>query len=340
MGPRCSSAVSAWTLFCLFVFTFLFTPGRNISCVSRGVSLLYLMILESFRLMLPIIILAGGGFLLSRVHSLSSESLVKVILDLLMPMLIFHALYTGDVPLSEAAGLAGSVLFVVTFLTLLSLLYVRMSRTVSAGDFIPSVIFMNSGFLGIPLMTLWGGSRAMNLVVIYDEVQTFCIFTLGVFLVVGSVKGQGLKSLLKTPILWAIVLGFAFRFLGLRVPDALLTSLHFGGQAAAPLAAFVVGLSLGTLKFHFSPHVVPALFFRFFGGFLAGWLSCMLFNLSGLSRTVVLVASSMPSAVLVSILPLRYGKSADFGSAMVVLSTLLSVLTVPLAFHAAALAGG
>ncbi len=289
------------------------------------------MIFQSFLKLLPILVMAGGGFLLTRIYHLSQETLVKVIVDFLTPMLIFHALYTSDINGAQIVGLAGVTTFVVAALLLLSFIYVRIAG-IEASQFIPSVIFMNSGFLGIPLMKLWGGITAMNFIVIYDQIQTIYIFTLGILVITGGFSSRGLKEMLKSPILWAIFSGFAFRFLNIPVAEPILTTLDFGGSAAPPLAALALGISLGEMKFHFNRHLVAALILRICGGFLLGVAGSILFRLEGVSRTVVIVASSLPSAVFTSVLPLRYGVKADFGGTMVVISTILGIVTIPISF--------
>ncbi len=289
------------------------------------------MILNSFLQLLPILIIASGGFLLTRIYHLSQDTLVKVIVDFLMPMLIFHALYTSDISGGLVLSLAGVTTFIVALLLILSYLYCRVAG-IKAGEFIPSVVFMNSGFLGIPLMKLWGGLSAMNLIVIYDQIQTVYIFTLGILIIAGGLTFRGVREMFKSPILWAIIAGFTFRFLNIPVKGAIITTLEFGGNAAPPLAALTLGVSLGETKLHFNRHLFAALFFRIVCGFLAGVLGCLIFGLSGLNRTVVLVASSLPTAVFASVLPLRYGVKADFAGTMVVASTVLGIITIPLSF--------
>jgi len=59
-------------------------------------------------------------------------------------------------------------------------------------------------------------------------------------------------------------------------------------------------------------------------------------GLTGLTRTVTLVAAALPSAMFTSILPLRYGEDNQYASMMVVISTLLGIVTIPLSFALAA----
>lgn len=289
------------------------------------------MILDSFVLLLPILIISAVGFLLSRIYHVSQDTLVKVIVDFLMPLLIFKALYSSDISTAMVLDLAGVTTFVIVTLLGLAFLYAKVMK-INAGEFVPSILFMNSGFLGIPLMKLWGGLAAMNVVVIYDQIQTVYIFTIGVLIIVGGFTVQGFKDMVKSPILWSIVGGFSFRFLNIPVPDPLLVTMDFGGNAAPPLAALALGVSLGETKMHFNRHLFMGLILRFAGGFIAGWFGCAIFGITGMERSVVLVASSLPSAVFCSVLPMRYGIRADFASTMVAVSTLLGVVMIPLAF--------
>jgi len=71
-------------------------------------------------------------------------------------------------------------------------------------------------------------------------------------------------------------------------------------------------------------------------GYLIAWLATILFGITGMAQTVLIVAASLPSAMLASILPLRYGLDNQYASMMVVISTLLGIVTIPIAF---ALAG-
>ena len=223
---------------------------------------------------------------------------------------------------------------VIALLTLTSYFW-ACSFKLDKQSFMPSLLFMNSGFLGIPLMNLWGGVEAMNLIVIYDQIQTIYIFTLGIFIITGGLSRKSLASIIKSPILWAIFIGFFFRLTGIKLPTSLLTTFAFAGDAAPPLAAFTLGVSLTTTKFQMNRQIAAGLMIRFIGGYLFGMLASALFGLSGLSRTVVIVASSLPSAVFTSVLPIRYGVKSDFSSTMVLVSTILGIFTIPLSFYLA-----
>ena len=289
------------------------------------------MIFYSFMQMLPILLLSLGGYVFARLYAIDLDTLVVIISDLFMPALIFISLYKSDIHPSLVLDLAGATTLIVILLTLTSFLYAKAFK-LDKRSFMPSLIFMNSGFLGIPLMQLWGGTPAMNLIVIYDQIQTIFIFTLGILIITGGLTRKSLGTIVKSPILWAVFAGFFFRFSGLVIPSALVTTFEFGGSAAPPLAAFSLGVSLKSTKWHLDKHIAGGLVIRFVGGFLFALLATRLFGITGLSRSVVLVASTLPSAVFTSVLPIRYGVRSDFGSTMVIISTILGILTIPLSF--------
>jgi predicted permease len=96
-----------------------------------------------------------------------------------------------------------------------------------------------------------------------------------------------------------------------------------------------LGISLGGTRLKISGHLIAALILRIPLGFLAGMSGAALFGLEGTTRMVVIVASSLPSAVFTSVMPLRYGVRAELAGTVVLVSTLLGVITIPLAFYLA-----
>ncbi|MGE4584130.1 MAG: AEC family transporter [Sphaerochaeta sp.] len=289
------------------------------------------MILTSFSQMLPILLVILAGYIAGSKKVVGSEQVVPIVADFFMPALIFISLAESELNLTSIGSMAKASALVCLSLFVLALLWAQAAKQ-PISDTVPALVFMNSGFLGIPLMQLYGGSEAMNLILIFDQIQGIFMFTLGVLVITGGLHRQAMQAMVRSPILWAVAAGFIIHFTQLPIPTALSTSFRFAGEAASPLAAFVLGLSLHSVQFSFDRHLAGALLVRFAGGFGIGFLVATLFGLEGLVRTVVIVAAALPSAVFTSVLPLRYGRSNTFASTMVITSTLLGILTIPLSF--------
>jgi predicted permease len=294
------------------------------------------MITDSFVLFFPLFALVAGGFLLGRLFDLSEETLVRVVTDFFFPVLVFHAFYSTDLQIGAMGRLAGASVLVSVLLLLVAAAYAYLAGLDYRG-FVPPMIFPNSGFLGIPLMKLWGGLAAMNAVVVFDQVQNLLIFTVGLLIVTGGFSVWGLREMGKSPLLWAIVAGFACNLVGLRLPGMVSDTLGFIAAAAAPLAGFTLGCSLSRRRPSLSIHLLAGLFIRVVLGFLAGLAASLLLGLEGTTRTVVIVASSLPAAVFSFVLPARYGVDSELPGAVVLVSTVLGIVTMPLAFWCASL---
>ena len=173
----------------------------------------------------------------------------------------------------------------------------------------------------------------MNLIIIYDQVSTVFLFTVGIFMAAGGFSARGMRGVATSPMLWALIAGFLFRFLQIPLPSVLLSSFEFAGTAAPPVAAFALGASLSHEKVRLDVHILTGVFFRFFVGFAAALLSAEVLGLEGELRTVVLVASALPAAVMSYVLPARFGTDASHARTVVVLSTFLSFLWIPVLFH-------
>lgn len=293
------------------------------------------MFVQSFLILLPLFILIFSGFLMGRMVKLSEDTLLRVLSDFFMPMLVFSSLYLSPISPIEMLTLSGSVIFVIVLTLAAALIYAALSGT-DRRTFTLPVIFMNSGFLGIPLMQLWGGYEAMNIIIIYDQIQTFFIFTLGYLLLEGGFSTTGLKASVKSPILWAVIAGFTFNLFNISLPESLIKTFSFGGNAAPPLAAFALGHSLsGRGKESISIHVLTGVLMRIGVGFLCGILAVKIFNITGLMKTVVLVTSALPAAVFSYVLPARLGFNSSTPREIVIISTILGVITIPLSFYLA-----
>jgi predicted permease len=196
----------------------------------------------------------------------------------------------------------------------------------------------NVGFLGIPMLVLLLGERAVGPVLLVLTVDLIVFGSLIVILITGSRDGRvsfgvlqsvGL-GLLKNPMIVSISLGLAWSGLKLPIPVPMNAFLDIIGSAATPGALFAIGASLATK----SAERVQ----------IAGWLSfCKLalhpaaVALAALyifpvddpyAVGVMIAAAALPTAGNVYILAQHYGVAPTRVSATILISTGISILTV------------
>jgi malate permease and related proteins len=290
--------------------------------------------LSFLNILLPLFLLIGGGFVISRLFSLPEGPLVRVVTDFFMPLLIFYSFCTTKISLDTITRLFGAVSLVVAGTLGVTWLFCKAFK-LDIRITAPPLLFTNSGFLGIPIMKLWGGLAAMNLVIIYDQIQTFYIFTLGIIIVTGGYKLSGIMEIVRSPLIWAILLGFGFNLTGTEVPGPLLEAFRFGGEAAPALAIFSIGMTLNNYKVRLDLKIVIGVLIRIGLGFLLGLGAAALFGFSGMAAVVIVVASALPSGVFSVVLPVRYGLNGQYAGSVLIITTLLSLFTLPFLFQAA-----
>lgn len=291
------------------------------------------MITDIALLLIPLFATISGGYLLAKFFPLSEDTLVRVLTDFVAPLMIFYSLYTSDLSGGTIMRISGAAFFVVLLLSLAALLWTRASR-LDRKAYMPPILFYNTGFLGIPLMQLWGGMEAVNIIVVYDQMQGIAIFTLGILIVTGGFSVRGVADMFAAPIMWAVILGFLFNFARIPLPEVVLHTAEFSGKGMASLAAITLGCSLAKRKLLFDSHLAAGMVLRVGVGFFAGIGGAYLFGLEGIAKTVFVVGSALPSAVFSYVITNRYGANTDFAGTMILVSTALGVVTIPLTFWA------
>ncbi|MDP7150471.1 MAG: AEC family transporter [Paracoccaceae bacterium] len=197
----------------------------------------------------------------------------------------------------------------------------------------------NVGFLGIPMLALLLGEAALKSVLMVLAVDLFVFGGLIVILITGARDGRVSPAILLTvggglirnPMIVAIGLGFLWSALGVPVPVPFKAFLDLLGGAATPGALFAIGASLASKS---TERVA-----------VAGWLSfaklvlhplavagvaVWLFDISAYDRGAMIAAAALPVAGNVYILAQHYGVAPQRASAAILVSTMLSIVTVPL----------
>jgi hypothetical protein len=197
-------------------------------------------------------------------------------------------------------------------------------------------VFSNLGFIGIPLVSALYGSSALIYVAIFILIYNILLYTYGVSLMKGKgsrlVSSENLKSLFNMGTLACCLTLAVFGF-NMPVHPMLKTTVSYLGNAATPLALMSIGFSLGRSRildvftdrqlylFSFMKMlVIPA----------AGAVILKIFNLPAHVLGVSVMMLSMPVGNMPAILASQYGIESDVCSKGVIMTTLLSVVTIPL----------
>ena len=195
----------------------------------------------------------------------------------------------------------------------------------------------NVGFLGVPMLTLLLGDKAIGPVMLALAVDLIVFSSLIVILITGSRDGRIHLGVLRTvgvglirnPMIVAITLGLLWSYLEIPIPRPMNEFLTILGAAATPGALFAIGASLASKS---AERVRVALWLSFcklglHPAFVAiGVL--LLFPVDPYKAAVVISAAALPVAGNVYILAQHYGVAPQRASAAILFSTAISIFTV------------
>jgi predicted permease len=273
------------------------------------------------------------GYLFGRISHDSVAPLVNVGMYVATPCLVFISLYSSNVVIGEAAKMwAACILIMVgTFAVAWAIFGLVWKK--HSGLYLP-IVFMNTINIPLPIIKLAFGDEGVAQTMLFYIPYALLLNTIGIYMAAGQ-KGfkQGLVVILRTPLIYAVLLAMVLNLTGVALPGVVTKSLDLVGNAAVPLMLLVLGMTIGGIRFTQLPATLMAGLIRMGGGFGLGLLAVWLFGLTGIPRAVVLFEAAMPSAIFCSVLAARYKNEAELVSSVVLATTVLSVVAIPLLLY-------
>jgi malate permease and related proteins len=277
---------------------------------------------------IPVFILIATGFFFAHWKKISLVPVTELIVYLGTPALVFSSLASRRLFAGDIAVLLGGVLLIFAGVGLLVRLYFILFRFSSRGFALPA-LFMNAGNMGIPLALFAFGEAGMQRATLMFVIITFLQYSLGLYLLNG--RGNWSETF-RLPLIYATVAGLTFNLNQITIPELLFQPMYMLGQATIPIMLVSLGYRLHDFQSLKWRHAIGGAVVRIFGGFLVASIVVNLIGADGVNRQVLLLYGALPAAVINFVLTEKYRQDPELAASIVVLSTLLSVLTIPIVF--------
>ena len=285
------------------------------------------LVLTVIEVVAPVFLLAAIGFAWVRAgFEYQIDFVTRMAMTLSVPCLIFTALM--ETQIAPAALTTVSIAAIATYgaVTLAMTLLVWLAR-LEVRTYLAPLIMGNTGNLGLPLALFAFGDEGLGYAVVIFAIMAVYSFTAGLWLVAG---GGSLIKVVKEPMVGATLLGAVFLWQGWQTPTFLTNTLTLVGQMAIPLMLITLGVALARLKPASLglPVILSVLKVVACAGL--AWVIGTWFALPHVAFAVLVLQVATPVAVTSYLLAEKYGADADAVAGLVVVSTLLSVLALPL----------
>ena len=299
---------------------------------------------------LPVFLILGLGYWLRQLKILTTEadaSLMKLVIRVLYPCLYFDYV-VGNPALKGASNLIAAPL--VGFLTIAGgfLLAYGVARMMGlkVGKGLRTFAFgsgiYNYGFIPIPLiLALFGDRGTLGVLLVHNVGVEIAIWTAGVILLSGEFKKSALRNIANPPVI-ALLVALSINTMGwdASIPGWIATAIGMLAACCVPMGILLAGALIADLfqeqKLLADPKVIAGSLLVRLGLLPAVFLLVAAFvpGLSTELRQVIVVQAAMPAGIMPIVLARHYAGDTGVAIRIVLGTTLVSVLTMPLWIHA------
>jgi hypothetical protein len=195
------------------------------------------------------------------------------------------------------------------------------------------IIFSNVAFMGFPVISALMGQSAVFYASIFGLPFNILVYSYGVHLVSGGREGGLDKKTLLSPCILASLLAMVIYFLNVPVPGVLVSALDYLSDITVPGAMLIIGSSLALMPLSkvfrgWRIYVLCVIKLLVLPVCLYFLLELLPINQTLVQVTIIMWA--MPVATNCTMLATQYGGDQELASKGVLLTTLFSIVTIPL----------
>ncbi|MBP7462318.1 MAG: AEC family transporter [Candidatus Delongbacteria bacterium] len=292
----------------------------------------------------PLFLIILGSAVMQKIMQLGEEwsrVLNDFALRIGFPVLIFSALVKTPFSFTQESGLIVANSLFILFSFALALLIGRVFHlsTEIRRSLSICFTFSNIAYLGIPVLVQISGPSVLTTASLIVAIYLFWIFTVGIGYLDYSIEKTKaavaifiLKNLSRNPLLYAVALGILVGSLRITLPDVLTKSMDMVTASVTPTVLIVIGLFIGKSRIGRLKEWISILIFTVFTLMvLPGIFYCgvMLFGHDPARFSISIIQSAMPLAITPFALADRYHLDKTFIVRSIILSTILSVISLP-----------
>jgi len=264
----------------------------------------------------------------------NQQKFIDMILQVLMPCMIFNSFQqeiTYDV--IKKAGIVIGIAFAIAIAALLlgKILYFKYPYS-KRSIMQYGTIVNNAGFAGLPLAGEVFGDVGLFYASFFLIPNRIFMWSAGISLFENTDRKTKIKNVLLNPNIIAVELGLIRCVLNLQLPYILDYSVEKLGNTVSPFSMIVIGAILADVDiktvFDKSVFFIAGVRLLLLPLLTIGIVS--IFHLDEIISGVALILTAMPVGTTTALLAVKYNADVDFASKCVFVTTMLSLITVPL----------
>ena len=285
--------------------------------------------LKLFEVIFPVFFVVGIGYYLGKKNpKIDTTFITNFGANIGSPAIVFYSVTTTGLTFGVFTNYFVYYLLAIIGFSIIGVIFLFLFKKDVIME-LPPYILPNTGNMGLPICLFAYGANGLGVAGAISSLIILFHFTLGVFL---ASKKFNLEVITKSPAFYSVIISIIFLYFEIPVPNFVVNTTMLLTYATIFLILMSLGIALTRLKvFSFYTSLIGSIA-RVIIGPIIGYLIILYFNLSGYAAGVLLIQCSMPSAVLNYLVGSMYSpkKVVDNIASMIVVSTLLSFITIPI----------
>lgn len=298
-------------------------------------------IMVVFQTMLKLFLLLILGFVLFKCHifdEYTNKKISALIVNVASPMLI----------ISSIAGVEGSNKSIVFLMIgagiLMYIGFIILGKIINRIFPFPKkdwpvyecmVVFANTGFMGYPVLLDVFGQEAVFYASLIHMAFNFFVYTYAIMCLTKGDDSEfklNFKQLL-TPGIILIFVGIFIYLFDIQLPSVLMDTINSVGSLTAPLSMMMIGSSLAVYPIKDSFTDWRSYVFAFVRLMIVPFVTmimCRLLHIDAYYANITIITNAMPVGSMVLMLATQYNANVKIVTRNIVVSTLLSVIAIPI----------
>ena len=285
--------------------------------------------LKLFEVLFPVFFIVGIGVFLGKKNPNIDTSFITTYSgNFGTPALVIFALTAGSVSFEVFANFFIYAIILLALFGIVGLIFLVLMKKDYLRE-LPTFFLPNTGNMGIPICLFAYGELGMGMAASISSLVVLLHFTLNIFL---AKRAFDFDTIIKSPAFYAIIITVLFLYFEQPIPQFVMNTVMLLAYGMIVMILMSLGIALTQMKvFSFKDSIITSIG-RVIIGPIIGLIVIKIFNLSGVGAGVVLIQSSMPSAILCYLIASMYSPKeiVDNISSTIVVSTLMSLITIPI----------
>lgn len=284
------------------------------------------MLAELFAVMAPVLAGAGLGFLWIRLgHPYPVDFVTRLVFNIGTPSLVLASLAGADIDANTFGRTMLATALVIITMGVATFGVAKLLRR-DWRVLLAPMMYPNTGNMGLPVVLYAFGSAGFAYGITAMITVSLFQFTLGAAL---NSRGNPLKTLIKTPTVYAILISMVLLLTNTSLPPWLTNTVGLMSGFTVPLMLITLGVSLASIQVKNLRSGLGFSLVRIPLAAGAAWLIAGWLGLPPLAQSILVVQMCMPVAVFNYLFAQRAQREPAYVASLVFCSTLLALFYLP-----------